>query len=500
MHAERELDPAGGQEDHLHGFFGRDIAYVALFSAQLVLAAVSTPVLTRLLGSQQFGVVAVWFTVMQLLVGVATWGLPTVAQRAYADSGDMSARRVLSLGILIGVLVCTIAAATGRWWAPGLKLGPFHGVAAYTVTWALLSSITATALAVLRSRDRLKHYTLVMVTQTSLAELVSIILVVTIHRTASEYILGELIAQAIAVIVALGLVRPAPLRISDRARLRAWLRFGGGLVPTAFTTFVLQSSDRLIVNAELGHRAAARYAVASNVGSFVLIALASLSSSWMPRTFAIEDRGELGTTVSRTRDGLVLLTVPVMLGVCAISPFVLQLWAPPSYGPRTLQLPVAVIVLSVLPSISSFAYTQILMHAKHARAVAIASFSAAAANVILNLVLVPAVGIVGASAATFVASGLGLALLTRAGRDIVRLDSLSKKLLAQVGAAAALSLAIVVLPLSLPFMVFRGVIALACGALALCVLLSLSGRGERRIPPAIRGWVQANTARPVRNP
>jgi hypothetical protein len=128
-----------------------------------------------------------------------------------APGGERDARRLVTLAIAVSLLVWVVADRTGPVWAPALGLGDYPLPVRYAVGWASMTAITYAALGLLRSRDRLLAFATVSLLQSVIAEVLSVLLVVLVQRSASEYVLGELLGQVAA----------AAMRFATRSR---WCR------------------------------------------------------------------------------------------------------------------------------------------------------------------------------------------------------------------------------------------------------------------------------------
>ena len=76
----------------MKGLFGRDSLYMLLWGVQLGMVALSTPIITRLLGVSQFGVVAATLAVVQVVAALSGFGLQSAVQRVFADGEGIEMR------------------------------------------------------------------------------------------------------------------------------------------------------------------------------------------------------------------------------------------------------------------------------------------------------------------------------------------------------------------------------------------------------------------------
>ena len=465
----------------MRGLFGRDSIYVGLWGLQLGFSALITPVATRLLSSESYGRTMAATAVMQVLVAVGSLSLQAAVQRQYAhqDDGPRQARRLVTLAIIVSLATFVVADLTGPAWSSLLRLEPYDGAVRYAVAWAAMTAISNAALGWIRSRDRLRAFAAVSLLQSVGAALLSLALIVLVRRTASEFILGELLAQVAAVLVALLVTRPLRIRRADLTMVRRGLAFASVLAPAAVAGLALDSADRLIIQHGLGSTAVARYSVAYNIGAIPVILLAVLDSSWWPRMFALS-RGARSAVMSQSRNAIYALLIPTMIGISAGTPFALAAWVPPRYHPGGLLLVVALLSVSSLPIAGGLAATRVLLVAGATRSIASRTVVASGLTVALTVALVSALKLNGAALATLLGFALLHALLARAAGAVQPLARPPLSLVAKCLAAALIAVGLTQLPTGVPFLTLRALIALACLALFASLLCDLIA--PRRFP------------------
>lgn len=468
--------------DTMRGLFGRDSLYVLMWGIQLGIAALSTPIITRLLGMSQFGAVAATLAVGQVVVALASFSLQSAVQRVFANGDhDRNARAIVTLAAILGLGMWALVDATGPFWSEALGLGRYGPTLQYGVTWAALWAVTNAALGLIRSQDKLLAFGIVTLLQSVLAEVLSLVMVAFMHRTAAEYVLGHLIAQSAALCVALIVARPAALRRRDLPMLAGAISYSVGLVPAALATFVLDTSDRLIVKADLGTAAVARYAVAYNVASLTMILLYVLNTAWMPRVFALADTKVRTSVLAASRDRLYALLIPVVVGLCAASPIILTIWVPAGYHADRLLLIVAIVAITAFPYAGTMAAIRVLLLSGNTFAVGVSTAVAALGNVGLNVYLVPKLGIAGASLATLFSNGVLFGLLSARSRRILRLPRPPAALVAKIFAAVAISLVSTQLPTSPAALAIRAFIALGGMAVFVAMLTNRLTRSRHAV-------------------
>jgi O-antigen/teichoic acid export membrane protein len=468
----------GKDKSHVAQLFGRDSLYMLMWAVQIICAALLTPITTRVLGLGEFGTVTSANAIMQVLFVFAGLGLQTAVQREYSTFDNPRGARQLvlaALGLTVGV--SALAWWTVPLWAGALEMGDDRTALRWAVLWAGSSAMTTISLGLLRSLDKLLMFGAVSFLQSVVAEALALGLVKFYRPTAEAFLGGQVAAQFAAAFLGLVVAPPALLLWRDKHVLDRALRFALPLVPAALSTFVLSVSDRLIVEAQLGAEAVARYQVAYNVASMPMLLLSVLSSAWMPRFFGLSDEAERRRVLASSRDALYRLMLPVVAGLACGAPLVLRVWAPSSYHPATLHFVVCLVLITAIPYAGQLAVTRTLMAAGRTGVSALATLAAAVANVGLNLALVPRFGLEGCAFATLVAYALLYVLLEMVGRR-ARVPRSPRGLQVRLAGVAALALGAAWVPESTLTLTLRAVAAVGAGVWFLRVLRTI-GRENR---------------------
>jgi O-antigen/teichoic acid export membrane protein len=192
---------------------------------------------------------------------------------------------------------------------------------------------------------------------------------------------------------------------------RSGLTYGAKAYLGAFFAFIVLKLDVLIVKYLAGDQAAGHYSIAASLGEIIGMAPVVLGTLLFPRLAAMSDRAErwMLTKYAAQRTATVMLAVAIVCGVAA-RPLVAVL-----FGSEFL--PAAAPLAILLPGIVALSVNVILMNHFAAEGMPLVTVYspgiAAVLNVILNLILVPRLGISGSSIASTICYGLmlGMSLL-----------------------------------------------------------------------------------------
>ena len=235
---------------------------------------------------------------------------------------------------------------------------------------------------------------------------------------------------------------------------------------------ILGLGDRVVIRHVLGSAAVGRYSVAYNVGSLGFILLVFVSWAWMPRIYAVADRVARSRLLASSRDMMNLLLIPVVCGLAAGAPVVLEVWVPQSFHPAELTPIVAIIAICTFPFGQFQANLRALMSEGRTGRAAVATLVAAAVNIGLNIVMVPFLGITGSAIATVLSYALCARLIRPPVSSGLQVPGASVLLRTLIGGAVVVTLAIGVLPTSPVWLAIR----LAMGAVALLAFALLLRR------------------------
>jgi O-antigen/teichoic acid export membrane protein len=465
--------------------FGRGMLYVAVWSLQLVGSLLVSPVLAHLLVPAQYGQLASAIALNQVLVVLAVVGLDQVLGLVRAErNGAASARALVVLGLGTACALTGLAAVAAPWWSAELGFDEGSRILLITIAWTPPAAALQLIGVVLLAEDRLKAFSVITVLGGIGGQVVGLaFLLVSGSRLASSYAAGGLVTLSVTLVAGLLMVRPRWRGVGDAALARRALRLGIPLMVGALAIYVLNAGDRLIIQRLLGSAEAGRYQIAYTIGNLAVLLLSVTSGVWAPRIAAIRDLPTRWAVIGAARDGLMRLLSPVLLGMTLGSPLLLLVVAPPSYAPAELLPVVFLVALAGFPVAAGISTGRALITLEATGAVALASIVAAAANVALNLLLVPDWGLSGAAGATVLAFTLqavvqSVALSRRATLPSMRPAVWLTALAAVVAAAATL-----LLPATLGWELARAGVALVCVPWLLVELRALR-RADAELPVA----------------
>ncbi|MGA3146694.1 MAG: oligosaccharide flippase family protein [Acidimicrobiales bacterium] len=467
--------------DVMSKLFGRGLLYVVIWSLQITVLTVISPLLAHLLGPGQFGRVSAAIALHQVLMVVAVFGIDQAVVLAHSEGShendNSEARGLLAVSMCIAALVTTLVYVTGGLWAGELGFGGFNGVVIPTVLWTAPAGACLAMLGFLRAEDRLGAFTAVSFVTAVCGQILGIGLILLGHRTALDYAWGGVIAQCAGLAIGIAVCRPRLAGLVSFEPLWRAVRLGFPVVLGGLAIFVVNAGDRFVLQIDLGPAATGRYQVAFTIGAAASLLLTFVNQSWAPSIFAIREEEERWKVVARVRDESLAVIAPVLLGLIVVVPVLLPIVAPADFHTSSLRLVTYFIALATVPIVISASCTRILLSCRKPRAIAIAAGAASVVTIAVNVALVPVWGPLGSAIANLIAFSCQALVLTVAVRPITQLPAPPRRVVWTLAAIAAIGLGALYLPDSDLMVGARCAALLACGVWALLLIRNVRRDG-----------------------
>ncbi len=215
---------------------------------------------------------------------------------------------------------------------------------------------------------------------------------------------GYILGYGVWTLVA-GAVIMAPARFRVRwGRMREVFAYALPALPHALFTWGISFADRVILERFVSLEALGIYGIGYQLASVLPVFSLALGNAWLARFFRSASSGEGPRRYARTLTRVYWAVVFLMLGAVAYAPEAIALVTTPAYAESATILRIVVLGL-----VFHGVYQMLLLplfYTKDTRLVSLATGTAFAANVALNLLLVPTLGIYAAAWATLVAYGV----------------------------------------------------------------------------------------------
>lgn len=209
-------------------------------------------------------------------------------------------------------------------------------------------------------------------------------------------------------------LRPAP----RAAPWRQMLAYCVPLIPTAVFWWIMGVSDRYLVKWFVGSDANGIYAVAYKIPTILTILATVFMDAWPLSAIAESgDRRAQARFYARVWDAFFSAACLCAGGIIAFSPLLIRLLAAESYYDAWRYIPI--LTLSMIAAAFFNFMGSVYVVTKKSTASLWISLAAAAANIALDLFLIPRIGVQGAAAATFLGCLLVFLMRTASARRLL---------------------------------------------------------------------------------
>jgi O-antigen/teichoic acid export membrane protein len=393
-------------------------AYTAASILSKVIAVALLPLYTRHLTLADYGIAEAMFAAVVSASIVVRLGLIEAVLRFYYKD-DEDPGRVVASSFAGLFWFATIGALVALPFATPIAEALLDPKAAEVGQMAELARISIGGLWVLTMFEymltlfRLEERARAFFATTILNVLVTIGLTVVLVVGAGEGARGLLVGSyASGAVFVLGLIAAQRRRLSlrfDRALLRRLLRFGLPTMPAEASLYLLNFVDRIIIIRTLGPAEAGLYSLAVKFAQAVNVLVRGFQLAWPPLAYSIRDDEEARRAYATVVTLFVAGCAFVVTGMWLFSQWIVRALAAPKFfdsyeavGLITTAVTLYAVYMVLVVILGRTGRTEFNLPA---------TLAALAANIALNLLLVPPLGIVGAGLALVASYMVVLALM-----------------------------------------------------------------------------------------
>jgi O-antigen/teichoic acid export membrane protein len=408
-----------------------------------ILAVLLLPLYTHYLGPKGFGKIETVVALTTVLVIVLRLGISSAFFRFYFDTKDEAQRTLVvrtsfwftmtmaTAGLVAGCVLATPI-------AHGLKLGddPWLVRAAFVGLWAQMNYEQLTSL--FRVEERSVSFVAASVANVLITVGITVLLVVGLHKGATGAVVGNFVGTLCVYLVLLGYRRYQLGLQFSRELFREMNRFGMPLVPSAVALWAINFVDRIFIAQYKGQAEVGVYSVAVRISSAIVFLMIAFRLAWPAFAYSIEDDREAKRTYSYVLTYLLFVCSWVSVALGVLAPWLVS-WL--ARGPGFHRAADAVALLA-FASTAYAGYTVVAIGIGRARQTQfnwVVSGLAAAVNVVLNVILIPPYGMIGAAISTAAAYLVLFLAMVLNSRRVYPVDYQWRRVLTLAGAAIGLT-------------------------------------------------------------
>jgi len=432
---------------HLKQLSKHSIVYgLGTFITNLI-SFVLIPLYSRYLSQADYGMLTTLGILSTVLGIIMVLGAAGSFTRLYYDYGNEVERKRCAGAVWLLILLFSFAVALlldlfGSRISifRNIPFSPYVRMTIWTAFFSVASALPLTLMMVKRQAVRYAATSIVMFS----ANIIAIIFFVTYLKTG---VLGVVIAKlyvSIAFFILFTLMMAFYMRLdlgAARKIIPEALNLGLPLVPSLIAIWTLAMIDRFFLERMLGLAVVGIYSIGYSFGLIMEFIVSSMSLAWVPFFFANAKSPEFRQAFSRLSTYFIAVAVFSALCLNLFSSEIILLMATSKFYEARLVMPV--IVASALLHGLYYLPVNCIHYRKKTWKIALITLASAVTNCLLNWLLIPRYGMMGAAYATLLSYLLLLILAYIEGNRLYRIDyeyGRVLKLLACGGALYAVSL------------------------------------------------------------
>ncbi len=354
-------------------------------------------------------------------------GLTHAVLRFYFESEEASYRRTVVSTALISVLcVCFVLGGFLALISPAVSAVVFQsqnydGLLRLAVISLTATVVSETPLVFIRAQEKSVLYTVVSLLRLALNLTLNILFLAKYGMGVRGVILGGLISEVcLGIVLSAYTLRHVGISFS-RARLKEMLLYGIPYIPGGFVISILLVSDRFALQ---------RFTTLTEVGLYALgykfgLVMGAMVTEpffliWRPKMFEVAKRADASEIYGRMLTYFLFLELFIALGLSAGVKDVIAIMADPKYH-SAYQVTPLIVLTYIMGGVYYHAQVGILL-AKKTKFILYIQIVGAIVGIVLNIALVPFLGIWGAATAILAAWTLLTVLAYRISERYLHVD------------------------------------------------------------------------------
>ena len=391
--------------------FASDVGLIGIVQVLTNLSSfLLLPIMTKNLGTYDYGLWAQINITVSLISPFALMGLSIGLVRFLSSETDKDKIREAVYSILLFVTVSGLLASLMLYiFAEPLATFGFKDpdatyfiqAGSLLILLNVIEPITLFYFRILRQIKKFSYFTLFE----ALGKLFFIFILLKIGYGLLGVIAATLLVQGIIILIAfLTIMSQIGFVIPRFTYLREYLQFSLPLTPNNFVRWVTDSSDRYLITYFLGLNSVGIYSAAYSFGSLIQLFVSPLQLILLPALSNLYDENKIDEIIvymSHSLRYFLLVSIPAVFALSSLAKPLLRIFTTQDFLSGWLVIPI--IALSGLLAGIFQIFVNIMFLVKETKSITYINLAGAVLNVLINLFLIPLIGILGAAISTLLA-------------------------------------------------------------------------------------------------
>lgn len=398
--------------------FARDVGFIGTVQ---ILTSLGTffllPIITKTLGTYDYGLWAQINVIVSLVSSFALMGLSMGFVRFLSAETEKKMIRealysilffVVISGFLASLLIYMFAEPLATFGFKDPKATYFIQAGSALIFLSVVESISLFYFRVFRQIKKYSYFTLFE----TFGKLFFILILSKMGYGLLGVIVATILIQSSILLISFVIiVSQIGFTIPRFTHIKEYLQFSLPLTPSSLVRWITESSDRFLVTYFLGLGNAGVYSAAYSIGNLIQLFASPLQLILLPELSKLFDEDKIDQVriyLSHSLRYFLLITIPAVFGLSALAKPLLGIFTTQDFLSGWVVIPI--IALSGLLAGIFQIFVNIMLLVKETKSATYINIVAAISNVLLNLLLIPSIGILGAALSTLISYFLMIVL------------------------------------------------------------------------------------------
>lgn len=375
----------------------------------LISGLILIPILTRQFGAGEYGQISFIESIVSLVSLMACFGLPQSLIRFYPTYGVKENEKkgfffsYILATVLIGLLFTVLY--LGICMLPVAEDSEFGGLLLFSGILIIPTGLSGILLTVFRVEEHTKTHATLLAVEKIVFMLCIVLIFSFVSATGYSYFISRFLGTFAVIVMSVVYARPyMGYGRFNKQLISESVKYGAPLVLLSLGSFILNLGDRFIIKMLLGNSELGIYSVAynltTNIEALIVFPFNILVYPVYIKKWENEGKENTEDFLMKSIDIYLLISIPTIFGLYAVKDYLFQLFTTSEYyAGSSLILP---LITGLLTYGLYFITVAGLFIKKKTKTISIIIIIAAGMNVIMNMILIPELGTLGAAIATLI--------------------------------------------------------------------------------------------------
>lgn len=355
------------------------------------------PLYTGVLSKEEYGTADLMITIASFVVPILICNINESIMRFMLDKNSNS-DTILSTGFLIMGAMCVCSTAC----IPLIRIyPPFRNHFLYVYFYFISMGVQTILLYNLRGKEQLLHFSIGSIIHALSIALLNILFLLVFNWRLEGFLLSYILGNILTIIyaaIAGNVFKSLKNFKIDKRLTKEMLKFSVVLIPNSFMWWIMNSSDRIMLTAMSGIAISGLYAVSSKIPALVSMVSSIFNQAWNYSAIKEDESRDKDDYNNKVFTFLLAVTSIISLGVLLILKPFMKFYVSTDYYEAWKYSP-PIIVGTLFLVLATFLSSQYTVK-KDSKGFLFSSTAGAGINILLNFILIPMIGGLGAAVAT----------------------------------------------------------------------------------------------------